>query len=103
MCHLTDNEQDFLPGCDLCGRPEGDCGDGGEENVAEVGGQGLERQEEQGEEVPRLQRRLLHDRDNVTSKDSHKLVICAVRKDVRTRYQAMIKHVAREGGGVSTG
>ena len=51
----------FIPGCDLRGRPEGDSGDGGEEDVAEVGGQGLERQEEQGEEVPRLQRRLLHD------------------------------------------
>ena len=68
----------FIPGCDLRGRPEGDCGDGGEEDVAEVGGQGLERQEEQGEEVPRLQRRLLHDRDNVTSKDPHRVLICVL-------------------------
>ena len=50
--------------------------------MAEVGGQGLERQEEQGEEVPRLQRRLLHDRDNVTSKDPHRVLICAVRENV---------------------
>ena len=82
LCHLTDNVQDFIPGCDLCGRPEGDCGDGGKEDVAEVGGQGLEGQEEQGEEVPRLQRRLLHDRDNVTSKDPHSVLICAVRENV---------------------
>ena len=61
MWDLTDNEQDSIPGCDLRGRPKGDSGDGGEENVAEVGGQGLEGQEEEGEEVPRLQRRLLHD------------------------------------------
>ena len=74
MCHLTDNEQDFLPGCDLGGRPEGDSGDGGEEDVAEVGGQGLEGQEEQGEEVPGLQRRLLHDWDNVTNTVQYVLV-----------------------------
>ena len=46
MFHLKYNEQDFIPGCDLCGRPEGDSGDGGEEDVAEVGGQSLEGQEE---------------------------------------------------------
>ena len=57
---LTLTDEPAVPRCNLCDRPESDSGDGGEKEVAEVEDDGLEGEEVEGEEVPRLQRRLLH-------------------------------------------